>query len=390
MDSKPRVGLFGLNVLANHYPPLHGLRVLAVIGVLQVHVSVILASQGLLPSRTLHLVSLMVWFGMDCFFVLSGFLIGSMLLQETDDTEKPTRVKRFYLRRAFRTFPIYYVVLLSLVVLFPNPHATKLSLARELTYTANYFLNWKQEYMSWGWSLCVEEHFYLAVPLVILGLRFLRSDRARLLALAALFLSPLAWRVLTWRFSEGAWDADRIFATFFVRTHLRYDVLVTGIALAYLQRRKRAELRVLFAKPWVRRLMFAIGASCLAFLMMPPSLHPGIAWTLLAWGTVTGVMYAAFILLLLNHDGRVSRALGARVFLPIATLAYGTYLVHIPVIDHVIMPIARTLLRGVRAPISVVWPISVLLALACSLAVAYLLHLVVEKPALWVRDRFVP
>ena len=74
--------------------------------------------QGISLDRSLTGSSLAVFFGMDLFFILSGFLIGSILLRSID-TQGTQHVRRFYLRRIFRTFPSYYVVLTVLALAFP-------------------------------------------------------------------------------------------------------------------------------------------------------------------------------------------------------------------------------------------------------------------------------
>jgi peptidoglycan/LPS O-acetylase OafA/YrhL len=74
----------------------------------------------------------------------------------------------------------------------------------------------------------------------------------------------------------------------------------------------------------------------------------------------------------------------------IATLGYGVYLVHIPVCGVFITPYARHAVLAWHAPMLVVWPASVLGLMLVSLVIAYGIHLVVEKPALWLRDRLAP
>src|SRR4029079_8189511 len=105
-----------LELLDNRYPPLHGLRVLAIVSVIQFHVTWIFSrEQGIRVDGDASAASLSIFFGMDLFFILSGFLIGSILIRsiETDGTQN---LRRFYLRRISRTFPSYYVVLTFLVI----------------------------------------------------------------------------------------------------------------------------------------------------------------------------------------------------------------------------------------------------------------------------------
>ena len=98
---------FALELLDNRYPQLHGLRVLAIVSVVQFHITSIFAlEQAIRLDRDWVVSSLAVFFGMDLFFILSGFLIGSILLYslKQKDTQKHP-IRRFYLRRIFRTFP---------------------------------------------------------------------------------------------------------------------------------------------------------------------------------------------------------------------------------------------------------------------------------------------
>jgi peptidoglycan/LPS O-acetylase OafA/YrhL len=107
-----------------------------------------------------------------------------------------------------------------------------------------------------------------------------------------------------------------------------------------------------------------------------------------SWGTLTSLMYVGWILLLLDGGpGWIQRALSARFWRRLATLGYGVYLVHIPMCDHAIAPLARTFVRTHGWPIAIVWPLSVAALFAASLGAAYVLHVAVEKPFLRLRDR---
>ena len=103
-------GALSLELLDNRYPSLHGLRVIAIVSVVQFHVTWIFAGeQGIRIDQDFTVSSLTVFFGMDLFFILSGFLIGSILLRSLE-TKGTQNLRRFYLRRISRTFPSYYVV----------------------------------------------------------------------------------------------------------------------------------------------------------------------------------------------------------------------------------------------------------------------------------------
>ena len=105
-----------------------------------------------------------------------------------------------------------------------------------------------------------------------------------------------------------------------------------------------------------------------------------------AWGSITTLMYFTGLLVLLNGEGSITRFLSNPIFRKIATLGYGIYLVHIPILDHVIVPMAKAL-EGKKVPMFVIWPISFTLLMVLSLVVAYGLHVLVEKPTLRMRER---
>src|SRR3954462_8410880 len=92
--------LLALDLLDNRYPALHGLRVLAIVTVVQFHVTWIFAGeQGIPLAQGFADTSLSIFFGMDLFFILSGFLIGSILLRSLA-LEGTQNLRRFYVRRA--------------------------------------------------------------------------------------------------------------------------------------------------------------------------------------------------------------------------------------------------------------------------------------------------
>jgi peptidoglycan/LPS O-acetylase OafA/YrhL len=377
--------------LSNQYPALHGLRCLAIVSVLQVHVSVVLTFGGVLRDLRFYLHSSRVWFGMDLFFVLSGFLIGTLLLAPGQD-RGPRGVARFYARRAFRIVPLYYVVLTALALLPEVRAAQRAGLPYEYLYLTNYNPFRAMPVMPWAWSLCIEEHFYLAVPLVLLLLRALPSPRTRVVALAAVMLAGFAVRLATIRAHAGTWTPQALFSLVYLRTHTRFDTLAAGLLVAHLQHHGAARARALFTRRAVRLLAWGLVAAGCWFLLSPPPLlgAPYARWCALAWGQVTGLTYGLLLLLLLNADTAPARVLGAPFFRRAATLGYGIYLVHIPLCSRVVLRGARWLAsRWVIAP-WVLWVAALAALAALSALCAYGLHLAVEKPSLWLRERLWP
>ncbi len=384
---------FRLSLLSNQYPALHGLRAVAILSVLQFHLTTVLMVERFPLAPTFVRWSLGVWFGMDLFFLMSGFLIGSLILHALDRPERKV-VGRFYARRSFRTVPLYYVVLTGLAVLFSTTRTQRAELPYEYAYATNYHHFREVPVLGWGWSLCVEEHFYLAVPLLMLGLAKVRSHAGRLALIGAAWASGLLVRVLLFAF-DGPWTGDRMFIEMYLPTHTRFDILVAGIFLAYVQHHFRERVVALLKKPALRLACRAVVVAGIALLFLPamwPTMPNGalLRYDLFAWGTVTSVTYVALLLVLLNTTGWAPRLLGHRVFLRFATLGYGIYLVHVPLCASLVAPLATRLHRDGATNAAGIWGISFAALVVSSVVAAYVLHVVVEKPFLALRDRVAP
>ncbi|WP_428389582.1 acyltransferase family protein [Mucisphaera sp.] len=141
-----------------HFGSLDGVRCLAIVAVIWHH-------SGPQPTTLLA----RGFLGVDLFFVLSGFLIVTLLLREKDQ-RKQISLRDFYMRRSLRIFPIYYGLLLALAVLYllmPGL-AESQQYFQDLPYFATYTSNWLHTgtpNMGMTWSLAAEEQFYLLWPL---------------------------------------------------------------------------------------------------------------------------------------------------------------------------------------------------------------------------------
>jgi len=159
-------------------------------------------------------------FGVDFFFVLSGFLITSILVIEKHrTTSKALTLKNFIIRRALRLFPLYFTTI-SILYLTGN-HAVKDHFCYFLTYTVNFLVFKQTAWNSFGhtWSLSVEEQFYLIWPFIILFL----PKKHELKAVGA-FLAIGIISILYSRFSPGY---------FFVLPIYAFFAFAVGAILAY-------------------------------------------------------------------------------------------------------------------------------------------------------------
>ena len=170
-------------------PQLDGLRGLAILLVLIWHYvacqmdpkwgSLGVETFGFRVADTLHALISMTWSGVDFFFVLSGFLLGGILM---DHKTSPCFFRTFYVRRVCRLFPLYYLLLLlfGLTTLAPLSQACPglnwlfdhpLPMWSYATFTQNFQMAFKEligaKQLGVTWSLAVEEQFYLILPLIV-------------------------------------------------------------------------------------------------------------------------------------------------------------------------------------------------------------------------------
>lgn len=321
------------------------------------------------------------WTGVDLFFVLSGFLIGGQLFA-TVARGGSISYGEFYFKRSLRILPAYFAVLL---LYFTIPAFTERSslppLWRFLTFTQNFGLDLKQHgAFSHAWSLCIEEQFYLVLPLFLI----LFKIRARSIwLLPILFLSGLAIRTYIWYHflatPEQTAFGTNYYALIYYPTWCRLDGLLAGIALAALYYFRPAAWQRLTTKGNLLLL------SALALI--------GFAWMIThgdnqfsSQGAIFGypaisVAYGALVLAALSPGCFLYRFSSA-ITRWIATLSYSIYLTHkqlIHLTHHLLHP------YGIGEDSYTAFFISAAIALLGG----WVLHLTVEKPCLRLRDRVI-
>ena len=365
-------------------PELDGIRGLAILLVLVWHYFAVVANpaEGTLLWFA-KVASRLTWSGVDLFFVLSGFLLGGILLE---NRESPDYFKAFYARRAARIFPIYYVVIFAFAVLnglalgqenagirhmFDRP----MPLWSYLTFTQNFTMasagTLGATALSVTWSLAVEEQFYLFLPLLIrfVPLRWLRT------VLVLLVLAAPVFRALLW--SEAKPSLPSL-----VMVPARGDSLLLGVLVAVAFRNPG------FANAFAR---YRAALGC-AFLV---SFAGVVAWTIyapfvppivsrLAGHSWIAVFYGMLIVWV---TARPSGALGAVMRFPalraLGVISYAVYLFHIPVIAAVF-----AWYRGQPPSLRGIGDVTLVLAsLGITLGLAMLSWYVLERPLLRIGQR---
>jgi len=299
------------------------------------------------------------WSGVDIFFVLSGFLVGGLLIKEWKVRGKIDS-KRFLIRRGFKIWPQYYVFLFATLL---TGHRALRELWGNLLNIQNYVGG-----IAHTWSLAVEEHAYL---LLVLCLTIAARCRARVRTLfwsllAAVLLVVAMQLYLSWkRYDTFTW------------THTRVDGIFCGVLLAILYHYRPELFRRLQTMRWLWVTCIVATLLYLRFANMSWILAAPLSWDL------ANLMGVALLMLLYRHRPHVRRSAIYRFIAWIGFYSYGIYLWHVSVtapLEH----LASRLPSGIGHPLLWIGPP------CCGIALGILTTKLVELPSLHLRDRLFP
>lgn len=181
------------------------------------------------------------WTGVDLFFVLSGFLISGQLFKEIED-KGSISLKTFYVKRFFRIIPAYFFTLfLYFTIPFFREREVLSPLWKFVTFTQNYELDViNRGTFSHAWSLCIEEQFYLILPLLLLILMPTKLFRYMAVLMIAVIGFSMAARLMAWNEFIAAADPSSTdfwklwYMKIYYPTHTRLDGLGMGVLIGYL------------------------------------------------------------------------------------------------------------------------------------------------------------
>jgi peptidoglycan/LPS O-acetylase OafA/YrhL len=314
--------------------------------------------------------------GVTIFFFLSGFLITTLMRAEFEKTGR-VNLGHFWLRRAFRILPAFYLVLLGAICLTwwlgpPGSLGAK-AIAAQALYVTNYWMiNKGYDGIPMGtgvyWSLAVEEHFYLLFPWIYIAMtKAGLTPRNQALTLWGLCTLVLLWRCVLILVLHTT-DTDRTY----MASDTRVDSILFGCALA-VWRNPVLDPPVISEKSW----KFVLLPAALIVLIACLGLRSSLFRETLRYSIQGAALTFVFIAAIRFKEWPLFRVLNYRPVAYLGVLSYSLYLVHFVIVTavHLLLPYGGYFLHGV-------------VAIVVCLMVSWAIYTFVERPFARLRRRF--
>jgi peptidoglycan/LPS O-acetylase OafA/YrhL len=357
------------------FPAFDGFRGIGVVVVIYTHCPQVLESSLYNKIWQINQLSRVGYIALDIFFVMSGFFITRLLLRERAKTGRIS-FKDFYIRRALRIFPVYYLTVIACLFIFRFSTADAISL---FSYTFNFYhpLHPVPNPLEHTWSLSVEEQFYFFWPLLILLVppRWLDRVMGVVVPLMAI-ASGLVMAVILLNHDPRE-AGDVVYMSLFTR--------MLSLSLGGWLALREFENKPL--RGW-RCLALFLGALVVLTLdRMGRNL--GIITSQPVYWTIALIAYAmvsvAFVATMVFDRGILKRVVTAilsiRLLRWLGQMSYAMYVFHLPVLFY--LGINDAALDGAKAPI-----LMVALAFAVTIGMSVLSYYLLETPMAKLKESF--
>jgi peptidoglycan/LPS O-acetylase OafA/YrhL len=311
------------------------------------------------------------WIGVDLFFVLSGFLVSSLLFREYN-RHGSVDIKRFLIRRGFKIYPAFWLFLIFTLMM--QQYLGEGKGARQVLGEILFLQNYLGGVWNHTWSLAVEEHFYIGLALLVS--RMVAANRVQPFHRMPTVFALIAVLCFGFRLDNLAASPEYSHRAYLFGTHIRIDSLMFGVLLSYLWIFRDLQNRTVRIPSFA---LIAIGGLLLS---------PAFAFQLETnkWISIVGVIFfylGAGVLVIAALRWETSESYAIRLIAGLGAASYSIYLWHMPVATWGHSFVAK--LIGYDSYLLYLFN-----AVIGACAFGWVLSRLIENPILKLRDRFFP
>lgn len=370
-------------IIKKHYPALDGLRGIAILLVVLFHASEFAydASGTKISSfaENFAAISIIGLTGIDLFFVLSGFLITGILIDTRNETYA---LKNFYIRRALRIFPVYFLTL-ALVLLYAvsaNQEIDSAKILTHLIYIQNISLHFNEDvfiYLNHTWSLAIEVQFYLIWSLILVW-SYKKSPLMSALICTSLITFAAFMRLYL--------TNEDLYKLAYTTTFARMDALCMGALISICIQSNYNAIKK--HQDTINAIMMASAVILLIIVVFSENAEHAIN-NIIKYGlTCSTLLYGGLILsLLMNNENilRFKKILCLKYLRKIGCMSYGIYLFHVPILFVIGKALHENSLGFGLNYILILGGGGAITIIAANLSYKYF-----EKPILKLKDKYAP
>jgi peptidoglycan/LPS O-acetylase OafA/YrhL len=365
-------------------PGLDGLRAIAILLVFVLHADYIYVG----------------WVGVQLFFVLSGFLITTILLRMKETERARDYFKKFYGRRFLRIFPLYYFYLalmfaITTILIYSGYRTNYMKLFQEQVpyalvygyniYNASSAYSGESRLIGHLWSLSTEEQFYIFWPLIL----FLTPQKNLKKLLLSTILAGLAFRLgitALFKYTEASFFYSKLGVVIYVLPFSQVDAFALGAMITQFNFPKARQqffflLALLPVIGLATQFYSTGGLDTISALGFPFPLTKDLKQV---WGYLYLDYLFALLVYLVVKEKMFLRLLESRIMLYLGKISYGLYVYHYAILWFV----ARIRDLGIQE--SIAKPLTLLISAAITFLLATISYKYIEKPILDMKDRYFP
>lgn len=322
--------------------------------------------------------------GVTIFFVLSGFLIGGILIKLIDQRERFGFMDlfNFWLRRWFRTLPNYFFILIILLLLYYfNQDALPPKTGRYFLFLQN-FNSPHPTFYSEAWSLSVEEWFYLMIPFglfLLLQVSRINKKYCILLGILIVLITVSVYRYIKiqhYGYTDSvSWDLNirRCVVT-------RLDSIMLGFLCAFIS--------FYYPRAWFRHrnILFFIGICMILYPKVHAYLFPGDSFFRNYWLLGMTSLAAALVLPKLSSV-RTGNGYVYRIITFVSLVSYSAYLINLSLLQENLLPWLTRVVSFLSIKSAYIMLLNYIIYWSATFGLAYLIYRFFELPMLRLRDR---